>query len=421
MTAIPQRRTRRTIIGMALAVMLSVAALGMFGVGVVTLSNSQEGEAVGVDDRPRIQLPETPNALLALTDEGGQLASLVLLTLLPEGQGGSIVSLPVNADASAGFGDERQPLNELFDAADIAEFATTIEDMLSITVQRSEVVDAAALQALLPEIEALQLVIPNDVVDTRGGGGVIASSGPQTFTMAELLTILAAIDDEADGDVSHANDVAVWSSLAQLAPVTVPPEPLPRDALGSVIAPTTVGELVARMWQGTVSVRDLVVFEVVDAENPTQVDVVLIDRRDSTLVFAQVSPGLVSTPNAGLKARIVVNFTAEELATADGLYDSTSDVAVELIGRLLFLSGNIVSVETAATGAPAVTIIEVASESQLDETIEAAKALVGDAEVRVSETLVDGVDTQVTLGMSYLQHEVARVSGAGAGTVAGDG
>jgi len=437
MTAIAQRRTRRTVVGAAIATLLVLAASAMFVVGVVTLSNSQEGEAVGVDTRPRVELPSTPNALLALTDEDGELASVVVMTLLPEGQGGSVVTVPVNADATAGFGLQRRPLNEAFDATDVEGFVVSVEDMLSISLQRAEFVDVAGLEAMVPSIDSLQLVLPNEVVDTRGGGGSISPSGPQTFTAGELTTILAAIDDDAEVDVSHANDVAVWEALARTAPVDVPPEPVALDDFGRPIAPDTVGELVERMWQGEVTVRDLLLRPIDDIENPTAVDVVLIDRRDSTLVFAQVSPGLVSTPNTGLKARIVANFTDEELEAADGLYESSAELTIELIGRLLFLSGNIVSVETAGTGVPPITIIEVVDESQLEETIAAAETLLGGAEVSVATTVLEGVDVQITLGMSYLEHELARAGPAGPsdvevsdsvapstevpGTVAGDG
>lgn len=413
MTAIAQRRTRRTVVGAAIATLLVLAASAMFVVGVVTLSNSQEGEAVGVDTRPRVELPSTPNALLALTDEDGELASVVVMTLLPEGQGGSVVTVPVNADSTAGFGLQRRPLNEAFDATDVEGFVVSVEDMLSISLQRAEFVDVAGLEAMLPSIDSLQLVLPNEVVDTRGGGGSISPSGPQTFTAGELTTILAAIDDDAEVDVSHANDVAVWEALARTAPVDVPPEPVALDDFGRPIAPDTVGELVERMWQGEVTVRDLLLRPIDDIENPTAVDVVLIDRRDSTLVFAQVSPGLVSTPNTGLKARIVANFTDEELEAADGLYESSAELTIELIGRLLFLSGNIVSVETAGTGVPPITIIEVVDESQLEETIAAAETLLGGAEVSVATTVLEGVDVQITLGMSYLEHELARAGPAG--------
>ncbi len=401
-----------------MAVVLAIGAAVMFGIGVVTLSNSQEGEAVGVDARPRVQFPATPNAVLAVTDESDRLASVVVMTLLPEGQGGSIVTVPVNADATAGFGEQRRPLDESFDATDLPGLIASVEEMLAITVQRAEVVDADGLEALLPDVDAFQIVVPNDVVDTRGGGGVISVAGPQTFTLSEMVSILAAIDDDAEVDTSHPNDVAVWESLAQTAPVAVPPEPVPLDGLGRPIAPATVGELVAQLWQGEVEVRDLLVVPVVDAENPTQADVVLIDRRDSNLVFAQVSPGLTTTTNAGLKVRIVANYTDDQLSTADGLYDSTSDLAVELIGRLLFLSGNVPSVDTAPTGAPAVTILEVANESQFDVAVELAGALFGDAEVRVADTVIEGVDVEVILGMSYLASELERAADVAPGTTA---
>ncbi len=411
MTAIARRRKRRTIFGAALAVLLVLAASAMFVVGVVTLSNSQEGEAVGIDTRPRTEFPATPNALLAVTDESGRLASLVVMTLLPEGQGGSIVTVAVNADSTAGFGLQRRPLDESFDAADVEGLVASVEEMLAITVQRAEVVDVEGLQAMLPDVEALGVVLPTDVVDTRGGGGVISAAGPQTFTVEEMVSLLAAIDDDAEVDISHANDVAVWESLAQTAPVTAPPEPIPLDDLGRPIAPSTVGELVTRMWQGEVSVRDLLATPVIETENPTQVDVVLIDRRDSNLVFAQVSPGLVSTPNSGLTTRIVANFTDDDLADAGDLYESSSDVAVELIGRLLFLGGNVASVDTAPTGVPPVTIVLVADERDFQESVEAATALFGDAEVRLADTVIVGVDIEVILGMSYLEHELSRGAG----------
>jgi hypothetical protein len=432
MTAIAERRKRRTVFGAVAAVLLIVAAGAMFVVGVVTLSNSQEGEAVGIDTRPRVQFPATPNALLAVTDENGQLASVVVLTLLPEGQGGSIVTVPVNADSTAGFGLQRRPLDESFDADDVEGLVASVEEMLAITIQRSAIVDAEGLEALLPTVEALRFVVPNDVVDTRGGGGVIATAGPQTFTVEEMVSILAAIDDDAEVDASHANDVAVWESLAQTAPVAVPPEQVPLDELGRPVAPATVDELMIRLWQGEITVRDLLVVAVDEEANPTEADVVLIDRRDSNLVFAQVSPGLVSTPNTGLTVRIVANFTDEQLAEAGGVYGSTSDLAVELIGRLLFIGGNVTSVDTAPTGAPAVTIIEVAEERQLEENVEAAEALFGDAEVRVAASIIEGIDVEVILGMSYLEREAERVGDVApdtaptestdvAGTVAADG
>ena len=74
MTAIARKRKRSTIIGFVATILLVVAAASMFAVGVVTLSNSEEGEAVGVDLRPVVALPATPNALLAVTGDDGELS-----------------------------------------------------------------------------------------------------------------------------------------------------------------------------------------------------------------------------------------------------------------------------------------------------------------------------------------------------------
>ena len=142
--------------------------------------------------------------------------------------------------------------------------------------------------------------------------------------------------------------MAVWESLAQTAPVTVPPEQVPLDELGRPVAPATVDELMTRLWQGEITVRDLLVVPVDEESNPTEVDVVLIDRRDSNLVFAQVSPGLVSTPNTGLTVRIVANFTDDQLAEAGGVYDPSRSNAAKTITSLLRWPGAVVGLYTQA-------------------------------------------------------------------------
>ena len=105
-----------------------------------------------------------------MTDDEGALASVVVLTLLPEGQGGSIVTVPVNADATAGFGVQRRPLNEFFDASDPEAFTVAVSDMLSITIEQTLIVDPAGLEALLAPIESVSAVLPDAAIDTDAIG-----------------------------------------------------------------------------------------------------------------------------------------------------------------------------------------------------------------------------------------------------------
>lgn len=470
MTAMAQRRARRTITAATAALGLVIVAAVLLTVGIVTLSNSQEGEAVGVDTRPIETFPVTPNALLAVTDDAGKLASVVVTTLLPEGQGGSVVTVPVNADAGSGFGLQRRPLNEAFDPSDPEAFVATVEDMLSITIERSAVVDPAGLEALLEPLGSVQVSLPDAVIDTDavdtgervlattvpddtdpdgsdpdgsvpdegeseivGDDGVIVTAGPQILETAQAVEVLTAIDDSVPAYDQHFLDVAMWSAIAQLAPIDVPPEPVTTDDQGRPVAPDTVGDLAALLFSGAVGVRDIAVSPSTATTNPTDADVVVLDRNDSVLVFAQISPSLVSTPNTGSKARVEVLFTDDQLAQTDGLYETNADIGREMVKLVLFLQGNVVSVDTSATGVPELTIVEVADPALLEEATNTAELLYGPAEVRVASTVLDGVDLVVTLGRSYLERAVdaaANSSGASgietdestpADTVEGDG
>ncbi len=445
MTAIERRRSRRTVTAAVTALVLVVAAVFFAAVGAITLSNSQEGEAVGIDPRPRETLPATPNALVAVTDDSGRLASVVVLTLQPEGQGGSIVTVPPNADASAGFGLQRRPLDELFDADDPEGFVAVVEDMLSITIERSAIVDPAGLQALLDPLGTVQVVLPDAVIDSDASGqlsstttvpdntdpagtddsevddsdvddsdvgvevdGVIVSAGPQILDTEQTVAVLTAIDGSVPAYDQHPLDVAMWSAIAQLAPVAGLAPPVTTDAQGLPVAPATLDDLVAQLFSGPVGVRDIAAATPSDATNPTSADVVVLDRQDLTLVFAQISPSLVSTPNPGSKVRVEVGFTDDQLASTDGLYETNADIAREMIGLVQFVQGNAVSVDTSASGAPELTIVEVADPALLEEAIRTAELLYGPAEVRAATTVLEGVDVVVTLGRSYLERALAR-------------
>lgn len=452
MTAIAKRRARRTLVGATVAMGLVIAAAAMFTVGVITLSNSQEGEAVGVDERPRVALPMTPNALLALTDDDGELTSAVVLTLLPDGQGGSIVVVPVEADTTAGFGLQRRPLAEVFDAEDRDGLTSAVEDMLSITIERTEIVDPAGLDDLLAPIGQVQVVLPDAVIDAsdierstaptsteptstepsttenapaEGDPGVIVTAGPQILETDGVVDVLTASDPATAPAVGYDIDVAMWTALGQTAPLSASPESIPTDADGRPVPPATVADVLDRLWQGAIGVRDLASLEPDEETNPTASDVLILDRPDVNLVFAQVSPALVSTPNTGLKSRVLAQFTDEQLEVAGGVYDSNADVARGVIAQLLFLQGNVVSVDTASTGAPDVTMIEVADQRWLEDTRAAAELLFGPSEVSVASTVIEGVDVQVILGRSYLDRSLDAGGGADTttetGTVAADG
>ena len=123
--------------------------------------------------------------------------------------------------------------------------------------------------------------------------------------MAEAFT---AIDANGESYDHHPTDVALWSALADAAPVTADDPPL--DEFDRPIAPASFDELWERLFAGEVGVRDLAIddFAARNADNESDADFVIASRPDSLLVFGAISPGLVSTPNESVSLMLVVGF-----------------------------------------------------------------------------------------------------------------
>ena len=281
---------------------------------------------------------------------------------------------------------------------------------LSMLAVAAAVLMAGAATADTITIQVDPTAVPDENAPVPG---VVVTAGPQVLSPEDVVVVLTAIDEAVAADVQHSIDVAMWEAIAAAAP-SLSAE-APTDASGRPIAPATVQELLARLFSGDVGVRDIAATSPGAATNPTEADVVVLDRFDSTLVFAQISPALVSTPNPGLKVRVTAQYTDDQVAQTRGLYDTSSDVARAFIALVLFLQNNVVSADTAPVGAPDVTVIVVTDPRRVAETEAAAEALFGETEVRVAETVLDGVDVDVTLGMSYLLRETARLGGADGG------
>jgi len=413
-------------------------------VGVLTLSNSEDGEAVGVETRPVTTLPATPNALLAVEDDDGALVSLTVMTLLPDGTGGSIVGVPVNADATAGFGGQRRPLDELYTADDLQGFAEVVQEMLSITIERSDVVTADELGTLVAGADGAELAaaaatstvaptttdpdttVPDttdpeatdpdttdpDTTDPNTTDPNTTRSATTDPDTTESATSDPAADEpiatEANMGAAASSVDEFWATVAANAPVADPVS-APLDEFGFPVPPATVGELAERLMSGPVQSRMLASRTPVKTENPTDADAVIVDRRDANLVFAQVSPALVSTPNLGRTLRIVAPFSDEQITASNGEYESTSELMLEVIGSMLFFQANVVSVDTepAPAGAAAETVIEVAEARFIPDMEAIAPVVFGESKVVLATTLIDGIDAVVTLGTDYLDKQIA--------------
>jgi hypothetical protein len=215
----------------------------------------------------------------------------------------------------------------------------------------------------------------------------------------------------------------MWSAFAAATPVDAAGD-VPVDELAMPVA--TIDDVFTRLWRGPVQVRDLAVVSAQSSTDGNETDVSVLDRFDSLLVFAQISPARVSKPNVGLVFRIEVPITDAQLTVESSPFVDRSDVARSALGQLLFLQVNVASVDVAPNpeGAPIKTRVEVADEKFVAELQRSFSPVFGDAEYVVSEELIAGIDVVMAIGTGYFDAfngEADASSDGDADTVVADG
>ncbi len=405
MTVRTGRRRRTTAIAGITAIAGLLLTGGLAYAGARTLWNSTEGSdaSTPVDE---LFFPETPTALLAGVDDDGTLASLAVIVVQPDGAGGSVIPLPISADATAGEGDERLPIAETVELQGIESLEREVEIAVGLSLDTVEVATADRLAELLEPVGPVEVNLPDDVVDASGV--VVVEAGSVTLTPEELGLVLTARDPDTPAAEQFPAAAAVWEGVARAVGEGVGDGAM-TDPAGSAggAAVTTEAALDAAMaselssW--AVSSRPIE-----PDRNPRGVDVALLDRPELAMVFGQIAPGKVSAPNPSISVRIVAPFSDAQL---DEYGWTNAEVAYRAVSQILFLRGNVLSVDTTPDSAPATTRVEL---SQAGINTSGAEQVFGELDVVEGESRIVGVDAVIYLGESYLRFlEEAEVDPAG--------
>jgi hypothetical protein len=388
----------------AAAIVVTVAAVvGIAIVGGLTLYHSTEG-ADASDDRPERSFPDTPTGLIAAVDDDGELASLAVVVVQPSGAGGSIVTVPVSADASSGDGRERLPVAETAELSGIDSVRREVEILLGLTIDSFVVADRAQLEDLLGEVGDIEVDLPVDV--TGADGQTVAGAGEQTLDPATAAAVLVARDPSVPAAEQYPAATAVWAGFAAAVGDGI-------DATGIeglMAAPSTTGPpasaangeqidaVLSRALSGPLGTRGLEASPIAENKNPRDADVVVLDRAEVAFVFGQIAPGKVAAPNPALTFRVESPFDEADLQGSELTND---ELTYQAISRLLFVRGNVLSVDTTPGDVPAKTTIEVADRS-LVSGVRNTRNYLGPIDVRVAEVRIVGVDAIIRLGQSYV-------------------
>ena len=227
----------------------------------------------------------------------------------------------------------------------------------------------------------------------------------------------------------HKVDVAMWAAIAERT-VDASGVELPRDENDRPVAPDSFAETFGRLFAGDVAARDLAINRegAIAADNDDEADFVLVDRRDSLLVFGSISPGLVTRPNEAPSFKLIVAFSegqVEELGLdVDGQQITKTSMTRRFIGELVFGQANIVALDLASAPetVPERTTLEVSDERLIDSARAVSERFFGDAEVVIADTLTEGTDVVVRLGADFLDQrsELLDIERADAAAAAED-
>lgn len=381
MSALAGRRRRRTIgLFVTTLVALGLAPL-LFWVGLTAVLDSTGGRDALADNLQERTFPRTPTALLLTTDDEGVLASATVFVLGPDGVGGSIVTVPVNADV--GFSrDARQSLQQVYAEGGAEATRIAVESLLLLTVNLLATADTSQVAALVTPFQPFTIALSSDVTIVSAGGDEVDLAAGTVVVPAETAAqVLTSGAGEGDETARAENAEGFWDGFAASVGGGR------ATALPTDVAPVTFDEYVQRLTAAPVATRGLAVFELSEDENPDGGDVVQLDQSEAVFVFATVAPGSMSGPKLG------PNFRIEAPPGYDAQVKATID-------KILFIGANVLSVDTTRPPRPD-TVFLVPNEADRARA-QVADEIFGTIRFEDPTERIDGIDVTLVLGTDYL-------------------
>ena len=388
MSAIPKRRRRRAVA----AVVTGVLAAAVLPAGLVLGANRLLNETGGnsVDDSPTMTIPVTPTALLAVTDSRNAVASLAMLTLDPSGKGGSIVSIPVGANAEIPKGGTIHRIADTFATGGIDGLRTDAEGLLNVSFNLAVTVNGPELGTLLNGVGTRDVVLPAPVMDAAADGTAtqVVPAGKQSLTPAQMGAALAASQPGVAESSRWPVQKAVWETVAasgKPAGATVTSDSTPDTA---VAEPADIAGYVNGLLEGPVQYWQLTGTLLTDAtQNPANADLYELDGGEVIMVMASVAPSAVSIVTSNLTVML------------DTPYDDAQLVR-EAVVRLSYVGANVVAVRT-IDAAPGAQTEVYCTDDMVRADVQGYASLLGDLAFPATTEVIEGVNARIVLGETF--------------------
>lgn len=383
------------------AVVTGLVGLVMLPSGLVVGANSLLNETGGnsVDDSSATKIPVTPTALVAVTNSRNEVASLAMLALDPSGRGGSIVSIPVGANAEIPKSGAIHRIADAYATGGIDALRADVEGLLNVSFNLVDDVDAAELGVYLQEFGDRPANLPAPVLDSAADGATlpVLDAGSATLTPQQIASGLASSLTGVPESTRLPTVKELWTAVASgagtevaatgtSAPGPAATEPVVTTAAGA--EPADLFGYFGALRQGRVQVWQFSSVLITDpTRNPGNLDLYDIDGGEVIMVMASVAPSAIALVSNSIAIMI------------DTPYDD-SELVREAVLRLAYVGANVAVVRT-VNEAPTKETTVFYNESIVRSDIEGYSSLLGTMSFVKTDETIEGVNARIVLGEDF--------------------
>ena len=392
MSAIPARRRRRAVA----AVVTGALALAVLPAGVVVGSSRLLNEKGGdsVDDSPTTRIPVTPTALLAVTNSRNEVASLAMIALDPSGRGGSIVSIPVGANAEIPRNGTIHRIADSYATGGLAGLRADVEGLLNVSFNFADDLTGAELAAVIGTIGNRDVNLPAPVLDTAADDTAvqIVPAGQQTISPLQIANSLASSQTGVAESTRLPNVKALWEVIAGAATTTPATAGSSTTVVGSGFTnadePTDMMGYLEALLKGRVQVWQISATLLTDAaRNPANADLYELDGGEVIMVMASVAPSAIALVSNSIAVMIDSPFDDPQLVR-------------QAVLRLAYVGANVVVVRT--IDAPPVKETQVFySDEAIRNDVQGYTTLMGEMRFNTTSDVIEGVNARIVLGEDF--------------------
>ena len=389
MTTLKQRRRRQTWVAFGAGVLV----LTMLPVSVVVawraIRDSKAAQEVVA--LPSRELPTTPTAILAVTDEQNFLTSISIIALTPEGAGGTVMILPVGLMKPGQPAGQPKRLADVYGSDGVDALKVAVESVTNSQIDVIAVNGVDVTAELIARAGTTSPTYATDVTDTETDATrIVVAAGANQLTPIQAAQVLASRDVAQMESARMPNIKATWDAIAAsigsgvigAVPAAVIPD------VGAQ-TPTDMPTFMSALFSGPIKVWQFGFERITDAEqNPQDIDVYGFNAGELVMVMASVAPSAMVAVFPTLSVQIDSPF-GDIAVTQDATF------------RMLYMGTNVILVRQVTSTPPPVTVIKYSDE--MDRAMaEPLTTMFGEIVFEKATERVEGIDVQVILGDSFV-------------------